>query len=185
MIINTSKLRKEYSIADMAYLDTAEASVLYKCKANIIKDNGLTGVVDVGCRIGIVNEFLKDYNYNYYGFDTSSEPLEYAREQYKPHTFDLRSWEDLQYPEFDVDVVIFGSVLIYDKDPYSMFERICSFYKPKHAIIHEVDSRNTEELNYTDLSYFYKNYNISSTHRFNLNIPVGKRTIIDVEYKQL
>lgn len=185
MIINTSKLRKEYTVADMSYLDSADASVLYKHIADIIKHHNLTGVVDVGCRTGTINEYLVDHTYEYYGFDTSIEPIEFAKQKYNNCQFAVGSWDELLQPSFEVDVLVFGSVLIYDKNPIGMFERICAFYKPKHAIIHEVTNKNKEALNYTNLSYFYANYNVVSTTDFSLNIPVGERTILDVEYRKL
>lgn len=161
----------------MNYLDSTEASVLYKCISDIIQKNNLTNIVDVGCRTGEINKHLKNYNYNYYGFDTSIAPIEYAKMQYPTKLFKIRDWNDLI--PVSCDVVVFGSVLIYDKDPIEMFKRICDFYSPTHAIIHEVNTKNKEDLNYTDLKYFdqYKN----TKYEFDLNIPVGKRTIIDVE----
>lgn len=161
----------------MSYLDSTDASVLYKCIADIIQKNNLTNIVDIGCRTGEINKYLKNYNYNYYGFDTSVEPIEYAKMQYPNKFFELRDWNDLI--SVHCDVVVFGSVLIYDKDPITMFERICEFYSPKHAIIHEVNTKNSEDLNYTDLDYFNR-YN-NTVYEFDLNIPVGHRTIIDVK----
>ena len=177
MIINTSKLRKNYTIEDMSYLDSSEASVLYKKQADIVRSNQCKYLVDVGCRTGEINRYLKNYNYFYYGFDTSEEPISYAQKKYPQHRFEVRDWNDLCFTS--TDVVIFGSVLIYNKDPISMFERICEFYKAKRAIVHEVNTNNTEDLPYTNLDYFnqYKN----TRYEFNLNIPVGHRTIIDVE----
>lgn len=177
MIINTSKLRKNYTIDDMSYLDSPEASVLYKKQAEIIRNNKCTCVTDVGCRTGEINRYLTDYDYFYYGFDTSNEPIEHAQEIYPKHRFEVRDWNDLNF--ITTDVVVFGSVLIYEKDPISMFERICDFYKPKRAVVHEVNNKNKEDLPYMDLSYFDR-YN-NTKYDFDLNIPVGKRTIIDVE----
>lgn len=177
MIINTSKLRKQYTIKDMSYLDSAEASVLYNCIADIITKNNLTKVVDVGCRTGEINKYLNNYNYNYYGFDTSLEPIQYAKTKYPSKFFEVRDWDDLI--PVPCDVVVFGSVLIYDNDPIAMFERICEFYSPKHAIVHEVNNKNSENLKYTNLEYFNRYDN--TVYEFDLNIPVGHRTIIDVK----
>lgn len=181
MIIQKSHLKKYYTIDQMSYLDSNEASVLYKTKANIIKKNKLTSVVDVGCRTGEVNKYLKDYNYMYYGFDTSQEPIDYACNKYKDKFFEVRDWNTLINP-YSADVVIFGSVLMYEDDTIEFFERVCSFYNPKHAIVHEVNSKNTEDLKYIDLKYFSKNYS-TNIYEFDLNIPVGKRTIVDVQYR--
>ena len=177
MIINTSKLRKSYTINDMSYLDSYEASVLYKTQAEIVKKHSCKHIVDVGCRTGEINKYLYHYKYNYYGFDTSHEPIEFAKKQYPDHLFELRNWNDLKF--VICDIIIFGSVLIYDKNPIDMFERICNFYKPKRAIVHEVNRNNKEELPYIDINYFNQYKNVK--YEFNLNIPVGHRTIIDVE----
>lgn len=165
----------------MSYLDSLDASIIYKTKADIIKNNSLKSIVDVGCRTGEVNKYLAGYTYKYYGFDTSSDPIELAKSRYSDKLFEIRDWDNLIKP-FEVDTVIFGSVLIYEKDPIDFFECVCNFYKPKHAIVHEVNNKNTEDLHYTDLDYFYTNYT-TMVYEFDLNIPVGKRTIIDVQFK--
>jgi len=183
VIINTSHLRKNYTIKDMSYLDGDEASILYKTKADIIKNRNLKNIIDVGCRTGEVNRYLKDYDYWYYGFDTSEEPIKYAITKYPDQLFEVNDWDNLKNPfnDFGVDVVIFGSILQYDKDSIGLFERICNFYNPKRAIVHEVNNKNKEDLKYVDLNYFnkYESYK----YEFELNIPVGYRTIIDVQYQ--
>lgn len=180
MIINTSHLRKNYTIDEMAYLDGSEASVLYKTIASIIVKHNLKEVVDVGCRTGEINKYLSGYDYLYYGFDTSTEPIEYAKSKYRDKIFEVNDWDNLHDVGF-CDVLVFGSVLIYSDKPTEMFERICNFYKPKHAIIHEVNNKNNEDLNYINLKYFDKYQN--EKYEFNLDIPVGNRTIIDVQYQ--
>lgn len=181
MIIQTSHLRKHYTINQMSYLDSKEASILYKTKADIIKQHSLRNIIDVGCRTGEVNKYLTDYTYKYYGFDTSEEPIAWAKDRYPDKIFELRDWSNLSKP-FDADTVIFGSVLMYEKDPIEFFERVCKFYNPQHVIVHEVNNKNIEDLIYTDLDYFFTNYS-TTVYDFDLNIPVGKRTIIDVQYR--
>lgn len=178
MIINTSHLQKNYTIDDMSYLDSAEASILYQTIAQIVKQHRCKCITDVGCRTGEINRYLENYNYFYYGFDTSPEPIAYAREQYPQHVFEVRDWHDLNY--MSTDLVIFGSVLIYEKDPVAMFERVCDYYRPKRAIVHEVNNNNTDDLPYMDLNYF--NRYEHTRYEFDLNIPVGHRTILDVQY---
>jgi trans-aconitate methyltransferase len=177
VIINMSHLKKNYTIEDMSYLDGNEASVLYNFKANLIKDQYYKKVVDVGCRTGEINKYLTDYDYLYYGFDTSSEPIEYAKQQYPSKFFELRDWNNLRY--LPCDVIVFGSVLVYAQNPIEMFERICNFYKPKCAIVHEVNNKNTEQLTYTNLNYF-EQYE-TEIYEFELNIPVKHRTILNVK----
>lgn len=166
----------------MAYLDSKEAAPIYIKKADIIKLHGLTGIVDIGCRTGTVNQYLSDYQYNYYGFDTSLEPIEYAMTKYKNAIFEVRSWNNPAYPPFAVDVLIFGSVIIYENNPFEFFERMVRFYNPTRCIIHEVNDKNDDDLKYTDLTYFTNNYKCD-LYELDLPIPCGKRTIIDVECK--
>jgi trans-aconitate methyltransferase len=173
-------LRKDYKISDMAYLDSDAAAPIYAKKADIIKQHGLTGVVDIGCRTGTVNQYLLDYHYSYYGFDTSVEPIEHARSIYKNALFEVRSWHNPLMPPFSVDVLIFGSVIIYEPDPFEFFEKMVEFYKPVRCIVHEVNDKNVDELKYTDLTYFTNNYRCE-VYELDLPIPCGKRTIIDVE----
>ena len=179
MIINTSHLQKNYTIDAMSYLDSAEASILYRTMAQIIKQHQCNRITDVGCRTGELNRYLTNYDYYYYGFDTSEEPVEYARTQYPKHCFEVRDWDNLYY--MSTDLVVFSSVLIYNTDPAAMFERVCDFYKVKRAIVHEVNNNNTDELPYMDLNYF--NRYEHTRYDFDLNIPVGHRTILDVQYK--
>lgn len=182
MIINKSHLRKVYTIEELAYLDSAAAAPIYQLKADIIRLNNYQGIVDVGCRLGSVNQYLSDHQYQYYGFDTSPDPVLTASSTYPNHKFEIASWNSPPPVNFSVDVVIFGSVLIYDPEPSMMFERLCKFYQPSAAIIHEVSSENTEDLPYTDLEYFTNKYTCE-LHHLELEIPCSKRTIIHVQYK--
>jgi len=180
--INKSALREIYNISEMSYLDQDEAMPIYMHQANLIKKQDLSGIVDVGCRIGIINDYLTDYDYRYYGFDTSPEPISFAKSKYPTKNFDVRSWHNLIMPYFDVDVVLFSSVLIYADDPLSMFEKVCAFYQPRIAIIKEINNKNNEDFTYTDLKYFTDKYPCT-THHMSLNIPCGERTILNVQYK--
>lgn len=168
----------------MAYLDSDAAAPIYIKKADIVKLHGLTGIVDIGCRIGTVNQYLSGYDYNYYGFDTSIEPIDYAKTKYKNKIFEVRSWHDPVKPPFAVDVLIFGSVIIYEPNPIEFYEKMVDFYQPTRCIVHEVNNKNSDELKYTDLAYFTNNYQCN-VHEMDLPIPCGKRTVLDVECRQL
>ena len=77
-------MKRRYALRDMSYLDTLEARPIFEKQADIIIKNNYKGIVDIGCRHGPVNDFLheKSYkDYQYYGFDTSPEPIEYAQKQ--------------------------------------------------------------------------------------------------------
>ena len=76
---------RKYGLRDMSYLDTLQARPIFEKQADIIIKNNYKGLVDIGCRHGPINDFLKMKNYEdyqYYGFDTSPEPIEYAQQRW-------------------------------------------------------------------------------------------------------
>ena len=78
-------MERKYGLRDMSYLDTLQAKPIFEKQADIIIKNNYKGIVDIGCRHGPINDFLyeKDYkDYQYYGFDTSPEPIEYAQKRW-------------------------------------------------------------------------------------------------------
>ena len=89
-------------MSDMWYLDTAEAKPIFEKQADIIIENKYKGIVDVGCRHGPVNDILQEKNYqfyDYYGFDTSPEPIKIAQHQWshKPNIdYKVGDWNKLE-----------------------------------------------------------------------------------------
>jgi len=167
----------------MAYLDGEAAYPIYQNQADFIKSKNLSGIVDIGCRTGTVNRWLSEHEYDYFGFDTSPEPIHKAKSLYPGCNFQVADWNDPPQAVFDVDVVLFSSVLIYAGNPYEMFEKLCNFYQPTWAIVHEINTRNTEDFNYTDLEYWSNKYPCM-TQELSLDIPCGERTIIYAQYKK-
>ena len=91
---------------------------IFETQANIIGKNDYKGIVDVGCRHGPINDFTrKNYkDYQYYGFDTSHGYIEYARKRWgNKFRYEVNDWANLKGVEFDVDCIIFGGVLLYEK----------------------------------------------------------------------
>ena len=136
-------LRKQYIMDDMWYLDTEQAKPIFEKQADIIIENNYKGIVDVGCRHGPINALLekrKYTDYDYYGFDTSPEPIEIARHNWRDNNriyYEENDWANLRPARFNVDCVIFSGVLLYEEDHYKMFTDIMGFYNCKHAIIQE------------------------------------------------
>lgn len=137
-------LKQEYSLGSMDYLDHPNALPIFKTQAEQIILNECKGIVDVGCRWGPTNSILKDAgytDYDYYGFDTSSEPIQYGTSLHTDNPrieYEIRSWDELREVDFNVDCIIFSGVLLYEPDGHrDLFDRIVRFYKPKMAIIQE------------------------------------------------
>jgi 2-polyprenyl-3-methyl-5-hydroxy-6-metoxy-1,4-benzoquinol methylase len=139
-------LREEYLLCQMDYLDTPEASIIFETQCDIIQKHNYKGIVDVGCRHGPVNDILhkrKYTDYNYMGFDTSSDPIDYAKETWKDHSnieYRVSSWNDLDniHVDFEVDCIIWSGVLLYVGDAHmELFKKIHDFYRANGAIIQE------------------------------------------------
>lgn len=139
-------LQEHYLLSDMWYLDTLEARPIFEKQADIIIENKSKGIVDVGCRHGPINAILHEKNYidyNYFGFDTSLDPIEIANSQWESFdkiNYKLASWNNHAElsVDFDVDTLIFSGVLLYAKaNHFDLFQKMIRLYKPKLCIIQE------------------------------------------------
>tara|TARA_B100001057_G_scaffold245052_1_gene245378 strand:- start:711 stop:1325 length:615 start_codon:yes stop_codon:yes gene_type:complete len=136
-------LRKEYEMEDMWYLDTDQARPIFEKQADLIIQNNYKGIVDVGCRHGPINNFLEEKkytDYDYYGFDTSIEPIKLAKQKWRDNNklkYEKNDWSTPKKVDFKVDCIIFSGVLLYEKDHYKMFTDTMKFYDCSNAIIQE------------------------------------------------
>ncbi len=136
-------LRKEYEMEDMWYLDTDQARPIFEKQADLIIQNNYKGIVDVGCRHGPINNFLEEKkytDYDYYGFDTSIEPITLAKQKWRDNNklkYEKNDWATPKKVDFKVDCIIFSGVLLYEKDHYKMFTDTMKFYDCSNAIIQE------------------------------------------------
>jgi SAM-dependent methyltransferase len=144
---NEVPLKQEYLLRSMDYLDTEEAKGIFEAIGNHIISENMTGIIDVGCRIGRINDVLqeKNYgNYSYMGFDTSTQPIEFAKltwAEFDNIDYRQASWDDVAKikVDFRVDCVIWSGVLLYrPNDHMELFHRLSvDFYRAKWAIIQE------------------------------------------------
>ena len=182
-------LRKIYDMDDMWYLDTDQAKPIFEKQADIIIENNYKGIVDIGCRHGPINAILekKKYNdYDYYGFDTSPEPIEIAEFNWRDNhriKYEVNDWANLKSVNFKVDCIIFSGVLLYEEDHYKMFEHTMKFYDCKHAIIQEpyhtqkhYDSRLVLKTITQDMSQ----YNFKEQFIIDADIFCGRRLIAHI-----
>lgn len=140
-------LKEEYLMRSMDYLDTAEARPIFDKQADIIIEHNIKGIVDVGCRIGIINNILYERgytDYSYMGFDTSPEPIAYATEVWADFPnieYRCASMYNLQdiAVNFNVNCVIWSGILLYAPDSHlDLFHNLTvDFYNAKYAIIQE------------------------------------------------
>ena len=138
-------LKEDYKLRSMDYLDTPEARCIFEKQVDIIIENNIKGIVDVGCRIGIINNILQERgytDYQYMGYDTSPQPIKYANEiwaGYNNIEYRCASMYASNPVDFDVDCVIWSGVLLYDPQNHmKLFKDVTiNQYDAKHAIIQE------------------------------------------------
>ncbi len=180
-------MKRRYALRDMSYLDTLEAKPIFEKQADIIIKNNFKGIVDIGCRHGPVNDFLHEKNYKdyqYYGFDTSPEPIEYAQKRWPNYQYEVRDWANLKQVDFIVDCVIFSGVLLYEKDHYKMFTDIMNFYNCKNAVIQEPYHEQKyyeERLKLKSITNDMQQYNFKEKAIVEAEIFCGRRLVGQVE----
>jgi len=193
-IFDDVPLKEEYRMYSMDYLDTPEAKPIFEKQADIIMEHGYEGIVDVGCRHGPINEILyyRGYtDYQYFGFDTSPQPIAYAQETWQEFDnieYTVGSWHDRLSVGFDVDCIIWSAVLLYEPDNHlELFTDLHKFYNAPGAIIQEPKKEQHPECwregleLHTIEDQLYK-YNCFHTKYYNIDVPIfsGRRTIVDV-----
>ena len=183
-------LHKEYAMSDMWYLDTAEAKPIFEKQADIIIENKYKGIVDVGCRHGPVNDILQEKNYqfyDYYGFDTSPEPIKIAQHQWSHKSnidYKVGDWNKLEKVNFNVDVIIFSGVLLYEKNHYKLFTDIMKHYNCSNAIIQEpyhTQKHYDDRLDLNTITRDMEQYDIWEKYIIDAEIFCGRRLIAEVK----
>jgi hypothetical protein len=192
-------LQENYTMEDMWYLDTLEARPIFEKQAKIIKTHNYKNILDVGCRHGPINKILHSDNYtdyNYFGYDTSAEPIEMAKKQWKDYeniNYIQASWNDKIKIDIKPDVIIFSGVLLYIKDDNKradffddyMFRLQCKnaiIQEPYHTQRHWDDRLILNTITNGGLDFLKEDYNVDE-HYLDLPIFAGKRVIYDVTTK--
>ena len=182
-------MERKYGLRDMSYLDTLQAKPIFEKQAEIIIKNNYKGLVDIGCRHGPINDFLyeKDYkDYQYYGFDTSPEPIEYAQKRWIKENnieYEVREWAKLREVNFKVDCIIFSGVLLYEKEHYKMFTDIMDYYNCKNAVIQEpyhTQKYYEEKLKLKSITNDMQQYKFKEQTIVEAEIFCGRRLIAHV-----
>ena len=176
-------MKRRYALRDMSYLDTLEARPIFETQADLVIKNNFKGIVDIGCRHGPINDFLHEKNYkdyNYYGFDTSPEPIEYAQKRWPNFEYEVRDWANLKEVKFNVDCIIFSGVLLYEKEHYKMFTDIMKFYDCSNAIIQEPYHEQKyyeERLKLKTITNDMKQYNFKEKTIVEAEVFCGRRLV--------
>ena len=189
--------KEVYTFGAFDYLDSEEAYPLFAKQADIIIERGYKGIVDVGCRVGRVNDILheKGYtNYNFMGFDTSPAPIKWARDKWKSHSnieYRLASWEDHEdlQVDFNVDCVLFSGVLCYlPETHWELFQTlVVDVYNADGAIIQDLrnDQPNTDDrikanYVYSDIQGYSNCYRSVNEYKIDCEFYYGNRSVFDI-----
>jgi len=190
-------LKKIYTLDEFSYLDSIEASPLFQKQAELIMEHGYKNIVDVGCRTGIINNILTEarYEYLYMGFDTSPEPIKWARQrwnEYKNIEYRVADWNDEKsiQVDYDVDCVVFSGVLLYVPDRhFKLFDRLClDIYNTEGAIIQDLRSDQKHVDNRIEFKYIDKEFDVyeqkyGQVTKYNIDCDFyyGNRIVLDVK----
>lgn len=177
------------------YLDSPEALPLRTTVADIIKKHDCKTVVDVGCGVGRMYDFIDVEKYM--GFDDDWRLINPGKRERPGADLRVASWQELNKikVDFDVDCLLFLGVLsyampeypeVYEKngDHITMFEQLVELYNPKIIIIQEILAEQTHvaetnELKVLPLDY-YMNLN-PEVHELDLPIWCGHRVILEIK----
>jgi len=182
-------MKRQYGLRDMSYLDTLEAKPIFEKQAEIIIKNNYKGIVDIGCRHGPINDFLREKNYKdyrYYGFDTSPEPIEFAQKRWINENnieYEVRDWANLKSVDYKVDCIIFSGVLLYEENHYKMFTDIMNYYHCKNAVIQEpyhTQKYYEEKLKLKTITNNMQQYKFKEQYIVEAEIFCGRRLIAHV-----
>lgn len=182
-------MKRQYGLRDMSYLDTLEAKPIFEKQAEIIIKNNYKGIVDIGCRHGPINDFLREKNYKdyrYYGFDTSPEPIEFAQKRWINENnieYEVRDWANLKSVDYKVDCIIFSGVLLYEENHYKMFTDIMNYYQCKNAVIQEpyhTQKYYEEKLKLKTITNNMQQYKFKEQYIVEAEIFCGRRLIAHV-----
>lgn len=180
------------------YLDEPPALPLRHKVAEIFNKHNCKTVVDVGCGVGRINDFIDAERYM--GFDDDIKLVGKGHRKYRKtdRNIDMReaSWRQLDKikVDFEVDCLMLLGVLsyampefdeVYEKNGFhkEMFHNLVDLYNPRVIIIQEIlqDQTNvadTNELKVLPLDY-YMTFD-PEYHELDLPIWCGHRAILDI-----
>ena len=196
-------LKKDYKHKSMSYLDTEEAKPLFEWQADFIIKNNCKKILDVGCRHGPILDILyeRDYmdqDFQYYGFDSSQESVEYGStvwSEFDNVTLNVNDWELFAIPTvdtlpIDIDCAVFSGVLLYAPDKHmELFEQFTNdIFVSNYAIIQEpcpdqrhwLDEMHLQTIQ-EDLHLYKDKYTVVDNTITDLEVFSGRRELLGLK----
>ena len=132
-------------------------------------------------------KYLKDYDYNYFGFDVSKSMIDEAKHIWdKPNlNFWCADWDDFTF-EHNCDCMLLLGVLPYadskycDNDyvsPFELYKMLVNKFNPRQVIIRETESHDGF-VSIEGLESFIKI--ADHVERFTVDTMLGKKVVLNV-----
>lgn len=171
------------------YLKDQAANPMFEKIADIIKENNLKSIVDLGCGYSRVNEFLDDYDYTLVGVDNEPSVVDELLKTYmynhniEFHLWDINDWLvnahnivlNIQHSDC---VILSGILYYYKKDAIDVIEKIIEKINPKMIIICE--PRQSVVYKSSNLFEIFSTWAYEA-FSFDLDIRMGKRVVYALE----
>lgn len=190
----TDKIRLDKTSV-LTYLDEEAALPLRYTVADICHKHNCKSVVDVGCGVGRMSEYLNVDHYM--GFDDDIRLVRHGRKQYPDRDIRVASWKEETKLKVDykVDCLLLLGVLsyampefpeVYEKNGNhkEVFHTLVDLFDPKLIIIQEILKEQTHvaesnQLRVLPLDYYM---NFDPTY-LELDLPIwcGKRAILEID----
>lgn len=194
--VNEITLSENYAPSTHDYLYSETAKSMFEIPATWIKENKNIGLLEIGCGSGWINSHLDDYDYSYYGVDTSAGVIDQARQIFTSNNihFEHNDWNNHFKVPFEVDCILAMGVLSYgvpkygfskkNGSPEQIIEKLIERFNPKNIIIRETRQDQTHiaagnKFEAADLTWVSKFKHES----INVDIPMwlGNKVLINIE----
>lgn len=143
------KLHLEYKMNEIGYVYSNQTSQMFQQIASWIMSSNVRRIVEPGCGIAHINEFLKGYDYTYVGIDTCPNQTKFAQKRWKDHN-NIKiiqcDWRTLNEKYTDYDCLLLQGVLPYglpeygyhdNVSPMTLYDRFVEMFDPRKVFIRE------------------------------------------------
>jgi hypothetical protein len=183
--------RLNYKPVDLEYQISPPTYPLWERIAYYIKKHNSTELVDIGCSVGAINQFLTNYTYSYYGIDQSSSLIEEAVKRWdSTHIkFELGDWNTTSTVT-NCDCLLLLGVLPYglteygyseNISPWHIYNKLIERYNPTQIIIREtckIQNGSEIDIETVDLTPFLEI--ATDVEYINVDTILGNKVLINV-----
>lgn len=184
-----NKLPIDFKPKSLMHIYSKPTWPMWKCVAEFIIKQKSKKILDVGSGFGcplMLNKFLLDYDYEYFGFDVGKELIDYAKSLYNTPNikFCNADWNLIDIQE-EFDCMLLMGVLPYGKSPWNLYKFLSNKFKTKQIIIRETEGKEWRGIKLVDLTNFekianeIKRFDVSEVYDQNDSV-LGKKVVYNV-----